>query len=220
MVPLFPGNNSSRTVIESFNLFLSATAFSFSIFSFFILSSSDFASISNLRVTSPSKSLAETVTLFLLKSAFNFNSLSFSVGTFATIASLIAASIFSLLLLSCSATCTFPKSLPVIDFNVSLSFGFATDFASISNLRVTSPSKSLAETVTLFLLKSAFNFNSLSFSVGTFVTIASLIATSIFSLLLLSCSATCTFPKSLPVIDFNVSLSFRFCYWILLQSQI
>ncbi|WP_429994861.1 variable surface lipoprotein, partial [Mycoplasmopsis bovis] len=64
------------------------------------------------------------------------------------------------------------------------------DFASISNLRVTSPSKSLAETVTLFLLKSAFNFNSLSFSVGTFVTIASLIATSIFSLLLLSCSST------------------------------
>ncbi|QQH72632.1 hypothetical protein HYD50_03840 [Mycoplasmopsis bovis] len=62
------------------------------------------------------------------------------------------------MLLSCSATCTFPKSLPVIDFNVSLSFGFATDFASISNLRVTSPSKSLAETVTLFLLKSAFRF--------------------------------------------------------------
>nr|WP_318026872.1 hypothetical protein [Mycoplasmopsis bovis] len=151
----------------------------------------------------------------MLKSAFNFNSLSFSVGTFVTIASLIAVSIFSLLLLSCSATCTFPKSLPVIDFNVSLSFGFATDFVSISNLRVTSPSKSLAETVTLFLLKSAFNFNSLSFSVGTFVTIASLIAASIFSLLLLSCSATCTFPKSLPVIDFNVSLSFGFHFWLL-----
>ncbi len=92
-------------------------------------------------------------------------------------------------------------------------------FVSISNLRVTSPSKSLAETVTLFLLKSAFNFNSLSFSVGTFVTIASLIAVSIFSLLLLSCSATCTFPKSLSVIDFNVSLSFGFLL-ILFQSQI
>ncbi|QQH28521.1 hypothetical protein HYE01_03880 [Mycoplasmopsis bovis] len=88
----------------------------------------------------------------MLKSAFNFNYLYFSVGTFATIASLIAASIFSLLLLSCSATCTFPKSLPVIDFNVSLSFGFATDFAWISNLRVISPSKSLAETVSFSCL--------------------------------------------------------------------
>ncbi len=93
----------------------------------YILDFADCVSISNLRVTSPSKSLAETVTLFLLKSAFNFNSLSFSVGTFVTIASLIAVSIFSLLLLSCSATCTFPKSLPVIDFNVSLSFGFLSD---------------------------------------------------------------------------------------------
>ncbi|QUE43813.1 hypothetical protein HYD62_04080 [Mycoplasmopsis bovis] len=87
----------------------------------------------------------------MLKSAFKFNSLSFSVGTFVTIASLIAVSIFSLLLLSCSATCTFPKSLPVIDFNVSLSFGFATDCVSISNLRVTSPSEAFSRNSYAFL---------------------------------------------------------------------
>ncbi len=57
----------------------------------------------------------------------------------------------------------FPRVHFIIDF--SSWFCFNLKFKGNFTL------KSLAETVTLFLLKSAFNFNSLSFSVGTFVTI-------------------------------------------------
>ncbi|MCE6079199.1 hypothetical protein J7890_03580 [Mycoplasmopsis agalactiae] len=117
----------------------------------------------------------------MLKSAFNFKSLPFNVVTFATRAVLIASSTFSFLSLSSLETCTFPKLLLAIVFSASLSFAFAPDDVSTSNLRVTSPSKSLDETTTLFLLKSAFNFKSLPFNVVTFATRAVLIASSTFS---------------------------------------